>query len=143
MDNSSMAKYCINFSGVNTLSGSVCTVWHERGRTNTNVTCSLETCRKATNLKIWAQIKSNIERVLQNDRRKWVVGCCEQGDEHFDFIKIYYISRISEKLFPSEEEEEICLKNYGGSLVTLLCTQCAYSVCHNVRTAYVTLCVVQ
>jgi hypothetical protein len=29
----------------------------------------------------------------------------------------------------------------GGSLVSLLCTQCAYSVCHNVRTVYVTMCV--
>jgi hypothetical protein len=71
-----------------------------------------------------------------------VVGCCEHGNEHFAFIRIYDISRISEKLLPSEKEE-IFLWNYGGSLVSLLCTQCAYSVCHNVRTVYVTHCVVQ
>jgi len=48
-----MAKYCINFSGGggNTLSRSVCAVWHEWCGTNLNVSWGVEACRKATTLK--------------------------------------------------------------------------------------------
>jgi hypothetical protein len=61
-----------------------------------------------------------------------VVGCCEQGDVQHDFIRIQDMSRISEKLL-SSEEEEICLWKCGSSLVSVLRSQFAYRVGHNVR----------
>jgi hypothetical protein len=112
--------------GGNTLNGSVFTVWNEWGRTNMNVSCGLGACRKANSLKIHAQMKSNIERELQYDGKTWVVGCCEQGNEHLDLLEFrIFLEYLSKYCLLKNKKSVYGIEGFASYItVFTMCLQC-------------------